>query len=229
MNDARRAVEPSPDCPLCPRLAAFREAWRDREPSWHNAPVPTFGALEPRLLIVGLAPGLRGANRTGRPFTGDHAGELLYSTLLKFGFATGEYRADPADGLALVDAAITNAVRCVPPENKPTPAEAQTCRLFLGETLSANPRLRAVVALGRIAHESALRALGLRLAAHPFAHGAVHQCGGFRLYDSYHCSRYNTNTGVLTAAMFEAVFARARADLDAPLLPEGEGVAEGDG
>ncbi len=228
MNGAGPAVEPSRDCPLCPRLAAFREAWREREPAWHNAPVPTFGALEPRLLIVGLAPGLRGANRTGRPFTGDYAGELLYSTLLKFGFAAGEYRADPADGLILIDAAITNAVRCVPPENKPTPAEAQTCRIFLTGALSTNPRLRAVVALGRIAHESVLRALGLRLAAHPFAHGAIHQCGGPGLYDSYHCSRYNTNTGVLTTEMFEAVFERVRADLDAP-LPKGEGVAEDDG
>jgi uracil-DNA glycosylase family 4 len=210
------AVEPSRDCPLCPRLAAFRQAWREREPAWHNAPVPTFGAAGARLLVVGLAPGLRGANRTGRPFTGDYAGELLYSTLLKFGFATGEYRADPADGLCLVDAAITNAVRCVPPENKPTPEEVRTCRVFLEGAIASHARLRAVLALGRIAHESVLRALGMRLAAHPFAHGAVHECGAFRLYDSYHCSRYNTNTGVLTAEMFEAVFTRIAADLRGP-------------
>ena len=210
-----RAAEPPRDCPLCPRLAGFRDLWREREPSWHNAPVPSFGDPDGRLLIVGLAPGLRGANRTGRPFTGDYAGELLYHTLLKYGFAAGDYRADPADGLVLVDAAIANAVRCVPPENKPTPEEIRTCRIFLAGEFVARPSLRAVVALGRIAHESVLRAFDCRLAAHPFAHGAVHDCGRYRVYDSYHCSRYNTNTGVLTAAMFENVFARVRADLDA--------------
>jgi uracil-DNA glycosylase len=209
-----RSEEPPRDCPLCPRLAAFREHWREREPFWHNAPVPTFGEHDAPLLIVGLAPGLRGANRTGRPFTGDYAGELLYETLLKFGFATGRYRADPADGLCLVGAAITNAVRCVPPENKPTPAEAHTCRQFLEATIAAKP-VRAVVGLGRVAHESVLRAFGARLASHPFAHGAVHELGLSRLYDSYHCSRYNTNTGVLTTLMFEAVFARIRSDLGA--------------
>lgn len=209
--------EPSGDCPLCPRLAAFRAGWREREPSWHNAPVPSFGAADGRLLIVGLAPGLRGANRTGRPFTGDFAGELLYATMLKFGFAAGDYRADPADGLRLVDAAITNAVRCVPPENKPTPAEIRTCRVFLAAAIGERPRLGAILALGRIAHESVVRTLGLKLSAVPFGHGAVHECGRFRLCDSYHCSRYNTNTGVLTSAMFEAVFARIRADLDGAL------------
>jgi uracil-DNA glycosylase len=208
------AIAPPPDCPLCPRLVAFRELWRAREPGWHNAPVPSFGAAGGRLLIVGLAPGLRGANRTGRPFTGDYAGELLYATMLRYGFAEGEYRADPADSLRLTDATIANAVRCVPPENKPTPEEIRTCRMFLAGEFAARPELRAVLALGRIAHESVVRALGMRLAAHPFAHGAVHQAGRFRLYDSYHCSRYNTNTGVLTAEMFEAVFARIRADLD---------------
>ena len=218
------AVEPAPrepprDCPLCPRLAAFREFWREREPGWHNAPVPSFGAPDARLLIVGLAPGLRGANRTGRPFTGDYAGELLYATLRKFGFAAGEYRADPADGFRLVDAAIANAVRCVPPENKPTPEEARTCRVFLASEFAARPGLRAVVSLGRIAHDNVLRALGLRLAAFPFAHGAVHQAGRLSLYDSYHCSRYNTNTGVLTAEMFEAVFAQVRRHLDCPSSP----------
>ena len=206
--------EPPRNCPLCPRLVAFREHWRAREPSWHNAPVPTFGPADAPLLVVGLAPGLRGANRTGRPFTGDYAGDLLYATLLKYGFASGSYASNPADGLRLVDAAITNAVRCVPPENKPTPLEARTCRQFLEATLDTRAE-RAVLALGRLAHESVLRTRGVRLAAHPFGHGAVHKLGGIRLYDSYHCSRYNTNTGVLTTAMFEAVVARIRADLDA--------------
>jgi uracil-DNA glycosylase len=188
--------------------------WRGREPAWHNAPVPSFGPRDARLLIVGLAPGLRGANRTGRPFTGDYAGELLYATLLKFGFATGSYRADPADGVALIDAAIVNAVRCVPPENKPTPLEMRTCRTFLAADIAGRPTARAILALGRIAHESVLRTLEAKLSAHAFAHGAAHLVAGLRLYDSYHCSRYNTNTGVLTAEMFEAVFAQIRADFD---------------
>jgi len=165
------------------------------------------------LLIVGLAPGLQGANRTGRPFTGDYAGDLLYATLLAFGFAKGAYQARPDDGLTLIDCRISNAVRCVPPQNKPLPLEIRTCRQFLEATLADMPRLRAVVALGRVAHESTVKALGLRAAAAPFAHGAVHEAGRLKLYDSYHCSRYNTNTGVLTAAMFESVFARVRADL----------------
>ena len=208
MSAAAKAVkaEPSRDCPLCPRLAEFRAHWREREPGWHNAPVPAFGPRNARLLIIGLAPGLRGANRTGRPFTGDHAGDLLYATLKKFGFATGTYRADPKDGLKLVDAAIVNAVRCVPPENKPTPAEIANCRPFLERTLAAHKRARAIVALGRIAHDATLRVLGRKLSAHPFAHGAVHDCGTVRLYDSYHCSRYNTNTGRLTEEMFTRVF-----------------------
>jgi uracil-DNA glycosylase family 4 len=163
-------------------------------------------------LIVGLAPGLRGANRTGRPFTGDFAGDLLYRTLIDFGFATGAYAAKPDDGLTLVDAAITNAVRCVPPQNKPLPLEINTCRSFLVATIAAMPRLTAILALGRIAHESVLPALGLRRAAFPFRHGAIHQLRtDLVLYDSYHCSRYNTNTGVLTAEMFRAVFAAIRA------------------
>ena len=215
MTEDARTIEPSRDCPLCPRLVAFRHLWREREPTWHNAPVPTFGDPNGRALIAGLAPGLRGANRSGRPFTGDYAGELLYATLLKYGFAKGVYRADPADGLELIDIAIANGVRCVPPENKPTPEEIRTCRQFLMAEFAARPTLRAIVALGRIAHETTLRALALRLADHPFAHGAVHECGNYRLYDSYHCSRYNTNTGVLTEAMFETVFAHVRADLDA--------------
>ena len=203
-------TEPSRDCPLCPRLVAFRLAQRAAEPSWHNAPVPSFGDPEAQLLIVGLAPGLRGANRTGRPFTGDYAGELLYGTLVKFGFAHGTYRADPNDGLQLVDTLIANAVRCVPPQNKPTPAEIKTCNVFLAAQIGALSKLRAIVALGRIAHDATLVALSRRRAHFPFSHGAAHDLGGVRLFDSYHCSRYNTNTGVLTPQMFEDVFASVR-------------------
>lgn len=207
-------IEPDRNCPLCPRLAAFRQGWRKAEPSWHNAPVPNFGSLDARLLIVGLAPGLRGANRTGRPFTGDYAGDLLYRTLLAFGFARGTYEARPDDGLQLVDAMIANGVRCVPPENKPQPSEINTCRQFLAATIPAMPRLAAVVTLGRIAHDTAVVALGLKRSAVPFAHGAVHKLhGALTLHDSYHCSRYNTNTGVLTEEMFRAVFAGVRAAL----------------
>jgi uracil-DNA glycosylase family 4 len=206
--------QPDRNCPLCPRLAAFREAIRAREPGWFNSPVPPFGDANGRLLIVGLAPGLQGANRTGRPFTGDYAGDLLYATLLEYGFARGSYQARPDDGLTLVDCRIGNAVHCVPPQNKPLPAEINTCRQFLIATLNTMPRLRVIVALGRIAHESTVKALGLRATAAPFSHGAVHQAGEFKLYDSYHCSRYNTNTRVLTPDMFRSVFAKVRADLD---------------
>ena len=215
---AAKVTEPARNCPLCPRLAAFRAEAIVREPTWHNAPVPSWGPPGAPLLIVGLAPGLRGANRTGRPFTGDWAGDLLYATLLKFGFATGEYDERPDDSLVLVGCRVTNAVRCVPPQNKPTPAEINTCRSFLINTIDLeNPR--AIVALGRVAHESVLRALGARLADHPFAHGAEHDLAhpalgvSLRLFDSYHCSRYNTNTGVLTEAMFFKVFKNARAFL----------------
>lgn len=206
--------EPDRECPLCPRLVDFRHEARAAHPDWHNAPVPSFGDKDARLLVVGLAPGLRGANCTGRPFTGDWAGDLLYETLLTFGFAKGIYDERPDDGLTLVDCRITNAVRCVPPQNKPTPAEMTTCRVFLAGTLQTMPRLAVIVALGRIAHDSVLRATGQRLAAYPFAHGARHDLpGGLRLYDSYHCSRYNTNTGVLTPDMFRAVFATVRDQL----------------
>jgi uracil-DNA glycosylase family 4 len=205
--------EPHRNCPLCPRLASFREATRAREPEWFNSPVPAFGDPDGRLLIVGLAPGMQGANRTGRPFTGDYAGDLLYATLLEYGFAKGVYQARPDDGLTLVDCRIGNAVHCVPPQNKPLPAEINNCRPFLSATIKTMPRLRAIVALGRIAHETTLKALGLRAAAAPFAHGALHQAGALRLYDSYHCSRYNTNTRVLTPDMFRNVFAKVRADL----------------
>ena len=214
MSDPPGATSPGHDCPLCPRLAGFRTVQRAAHPDWHNAPVPSWGNPEAELLIVGLAPGLRGANRTGRPFTGDYAGDLLYSTLLHYGFAKGHYEARPDDGLTLVDCRISNAVRCVPPQNKPLPAEINTCRPFLAATIATMPRLRAIVALGRIAHDTLLKTLALRAAAAPFAHGAVHQAGSIKLYDSYHCSRYNTNTGVLTEEMFRSVFARVKADLD---------------
>ena len=206
---------PGRNCPLCPRLVDFRKSWRAREPAWFNAPVPSFGPLDARLLIVGLAPGLRGANRTGRPFTGDYAGDLLYGSLANFGFAEGRYEARPDDGLTLIDCRISNAVRCVPPENKPTPEEIATCRPFLCAAVEEMPRLRAVLALGRIAHETFVLARGGRRRDYPFAHGAVHAMNEIKLYDSYHCSRLNTNTGVLTPKMFGAIIAKIRADLDA--------------
>jgi uracil-DNA glycosylase family 4 len=211
---AASPTAPDRDCPLCPRLAGFREQIRAREPGWHNAPVDSFGDPDAQLVIVGLAPGMQGANRTGRPFTGDYAGDLLYATLLEYGFAKGVYQARPDDGLRLVDCRISNAVRCVPPQNKPLPAEINTCRQFLIATIAGMSRLRAIVALGRIAHDSTVKALELRSAAAPFGHGAVHTAGKLRLYDSYHCSRYNTNTRVLTPEMFRSVFAKVRADLD---------------
>ena len=187
---------------------AFRHALRSEHPGWANAPVRSFGALDARLLIVGLAPGMRGANRTGRPFTGDYAGDLLYATLKEFGFAQGTYGADPSDGLHLVDCRIANAVRCLPPENKPVPAEFTSCRPFLQAELAVMPRLRVVVALGKGAHDQVLRALTVRPAsAYPFIHGRLHRLPtGLTLADSYHCSRYNTNTGRLTTGMFHAVF-----------------------
>jgi uracil-DNA glycosylase family 4 len=207
------AIEPGRNCPLCPRLVEFRQSLRAREPGWFNSPVLSFGDPNGALLIVGLAPGVQGANRTGRPFTGDYAGDLLYATLLEYGFAAGVYQARPDDGLTLVDCRITNAVRCVPPQNKPLPVEINTCRQFLIATIATMLRLRAIVALGRVAHESTVKALGLRAAAAPFSHGAVHVAKTLRLYDSYHCSRYNTNTRVLTPDMFRSVFARVRTDL----------------
>jgi uracil-DNA glycosylase family 4 len=200
--------EPGRDCPLCPRLREFRHEQRAKFSPWHNAPVTSFGPIDARLLIVGLAPGLKGANRTGRPFTGDYAGDLLYATLQKFGYARGHYDARADDGLVLMECRITNAVRCVPPENKPVPAEIATCRAFLVAEIAAMAKLEAVLALGAIAHQSVLAALGERRASNPFAHGALHRLkGGLLLADSYHCSRYNTNTGKLTTAMFEAAFA----------------------
>lgn len=207
-------MEFSTDCRRCPRLARHLDRVRAEHADYHGRPVAPFGAARPRLLIVGLAPGMHGANRTGRPFTGDYAGVLLYQTLGKYGFARGEYHAHPDDGLELVDCRITNAVRCVPPENKPTPEEIRTCRDFLTPTIGEMKKLRAIVALGRIAHESTVRALGGRLAALPFVHGRRHELGPVALFCSYHCSRYNTNTGVLTAGMFREVFATVRRYLD---------------
>jgi uracil-DNA glycosylase family 4 len=190
---------------------AFRQANRAALPAFHNAPVAAFGGLDARLLVVGLAPGLRGANRTGRPFTGDYAGDLLYATLLKYGLAEGTYGRDPADGLRLKGVRITNAVRCVPPENKPETAEIRACNAFLKAELAALPKLRAVLSLGSISHGAVLGALGLRKSALPFRHGAQHALpGNLVLADSYHCSRYNTNTGRLTAAMFESVIQALR-------------------
>ncbi|MSP68085.1 MAG: uracil-DNA glycosylase [Alphaproteobacteria bacterium] len=201
---------PLRDCPLCPRLKEFRQANRAAWPDWHNAPVASFGPLGARLLIVGLAPGLRGANRTGRPFTGDAAGDLLYATLLEFGFAHGTYGARPDDGLVLDDCRITNAVRCVPPENLPSPAEAAACRPFLAAEIAAMPRLGVVLALGAVAHTAVLRVLGQKASSAPFAHGTLHVAGSLVLADSYHCSRYNTQTGRLTVAAFQAVFRAVR-------------------
>lgn len=212
-------AEAEPDCPLCPRLVAFRGRNRAAEPAWWNGAVASFGPGDARLLIVGLAPGLRGANRTGRPFTGDYAGDLLYATLLEFGFARGSYAARPDDGLSLIDCMITNAVRCVPPENKPTPGEIATCRRFLAGRIG-HLRLAAILALGRIAHDSTLAALGARKAPFLFQHGAQHRLPqGMVLFDSYHCSRYNTNTGRLTPEMFRAVVASIKSYLSGLAKP----------
>ena len=209
-------AEPDRDCVLCPRLAAFRFENQAAHPDWFNAPVPSFGEEDARLLIVGLAPGLRGANRTGRPFTGDHAGMLLYEMLLKFGFASGDYQERADDGLRLNECMITNAVRCVPPANKPETPEINMCRQFLEQRITSLPNLQAILVLGRIAHVATVKSLGLKLKDFPFSHGVVHAVpvSGVRLFGSYHCSRYNTNTGKLTAEMFESVFANIRSWLD---------------
>lgn len=205
--------DPDHNCPLCPRLVAFREEWRAKEPDWHNGPVDTWSASDDsdvEMMIIGLAPGLRGANLTGRPFTGDYAGDLLYSTLLKLGFAQGKYKQTPDDGMQLVSCAITNAVRCVPPQNKPVGEEINNCRPFLLETLARFPNLKALITLGKIAHDTTTRAFGERVAAHPFKHQGQFDMGGYRVFSSYHCSRYNTNTNVLTVDMFENVFKDVR-------------------
>ncbi len=199
---------PSYDCTLCARLSQFTKEWRGKEPGWFNGPVPVFADETPnvKLLIVGLAPGLRGANRTGRPFTGDYAGDLLYKMLLKHGFAKGTYDARTDDGLTLNGTAIINAVRCVPPQNKPTPEEIKTCRQFLLPAFTGYPALSVVLTLGQIAHQTTVKSLGGRIAVHPFQHNAATVIGGLTLVSSYHCSRYNTNTGVLTEQMFNDVF-----------------------
>lgn len=213
-------TEPAADCPLCPRLVAFRRANQSGFPEFFNAPVPSFGPSDARLLVVGMAPGLRGANRTGRPFTGDYAGDLLYATLLRHGFARGDYDRRADDGLALTDCRITNAVRCVPPQNKPVGAEVNTCRSFLSATIEAMPRLQVILVLGSLAHGATLSALGLRKSAHKFGHGAkAALADGRTLISSYHCSRYNTNTGVLTETMFYAVFRDIRRTLDDQAAP----------
>lgn len=196
-----------PDCRACPRLAGFLDQIRAKHPDYHARPVAAFGAVSPKLLIVGLAPGMHGANRSGRPFTGDHAGILLYATLHKFGYASAPVSVSGSDGLRLLDCRITNAVKCLPPANKPEPAEIRTCNRFLAAELAGLPDRASILALGQIAHQAVLRALGLRLADYPFAHGATHRLpDGRRLVSSYHCSRYNTQTRRLTREMFEAVF-----------------------
>ncbi len=204
------SAEPPRDCPICPRLADYRADNRTAHPDWFNGPAPSFGDPEARLLVVGLAPGRQGANRTGRPFTGDHAGVMLYETLIRFGFARGVYEARVDDGLTLTDCMITNAVRCAPPGNRPTPAEEAACRPFLAAQIANLPRLRVVVTLGDVARRNVLRALGRPASAAPGGHGAESEVGSYRLINSYHCSRLNTNTGRLTEAMFNAVFCRAR-------------------
>jgi uracil-DNA glycosylase len=217
VNVPALALQPARDCLFCPRLAAYREVQQKLHPDWFNAPVPSFGDEQAELLIVGLAPGLRGANRTGRPFTGDYAGGLLYETLRKFGFAHGVYDARPDDGLELRRARITNAVRCVPPQNKPEPGEIAMCRQFLAAEIAAMGKLRAILALGAIAHQTILAALALRPGPFRFAHGRLHALpSGLVLADSYHCSRLNTNTGKLSVAMFESVFASLSGWLTAP-------------
>lgn len=216
-EEAPRRPVPSRDCPLCPRLVAFREVQRTVEPLWHNAPVPSFGPAEAPLVVVGLAPGLRGANRTGRPFTGDFAGEVLYPALIRHGFGRGVFKARVDDGVELTRCRIVNAVRCVPPANKPTPQEITTCRAFLIPEITGEPAPQVILALGRIAHDSVLRTFGLKVGRHPFGHGRVHELpGGQTLLSSFHTSRYNVNTGVLTEAMFDAVVARAAALLGGP-------------
>lgn len=205
MTVANAPEAPGRDCGLCPRLADYRQANRAANPDWFNAPVPSFGGLDARLLVVGLAPGVRGANRTGRPFTGDYAGVLLYQTLLAFGLATGGYAASPDDGMRLRDCRVTNAVRCVPPGNLPVPAEVRACNPFLVAEMQAMPRLRAVLALGGLAHQATLRARGLRQSHLAFRHGEIRELpDGLLLADSYHVSRLNTNTGRLTPEMFQA-------------------------
>jgi len=211
---AAATPEPGRDCPLCPRLVAYRLENRAEHPDWFNGPAPSFGDPAARLLVVGLAPGRRGANRTARPFTGDFAGVLLYETLLKFGFAEGVYRADPNDGLRLIDCMVSNAVRCAPPGNKPLPIEEASCRPFLKARLDDLPNLKAIVTLGDVSRKNVLRALGLSPTLAAAGHGVETDAGPYRIFSSYHCSRLNTNTGRLTTPMFEDVFASVQRHLD---------------
>ncbi|MEM9062828.1 MAG: uracil-DNA glycosylase [Pseudomonadota bacterium] len=206
----KRLTEAPPNCPLCPRLVEYREDLREQWPGWFNNPVPSFGPPDARLLVVGLAPGVKGANRTGRPFTGDFAGDLLYTTLKKYGFARGEFGATPNDGFELIDCMVTNAVRCVPPQNKPIGAEINACRQFLEHRIKALPNLTSIITLGKIAHDSTIRALEGRLKNHPFGHGNTSVIRTYAITASYHCSRYNTNTRVLTPDMFESIFSSVR-------------------
>jgi len=214
MPNATAVAEPPRDCPLCPRLVAYRMANRAEHPDWWNGPAPSFGNETARLLVAGLAPGRTGANRSGRPFTGDGAGVILYETLLKTGFAKGVYQARPDDGLELVDCMITNAVRCAPPLNKPETREENTCRPFLTARLAALPRLKVIITLGDVSRRNVLKALGLKASAGPPGHGTEFRAGPYVILNSYHCSRLNTNTGRLTGEMFEAVFRRARELID---------------
>ncbi|MDB5459610.1 MAG: Uracil-DNA glycosylase [Caulobacteraceae bacterium] len=206
--------EPPRDCPLCPRLVQYRRENQATNPEWYNGPAPSFGDPQARLLVLGLAPGRKGANRTGRPFTGDYAGKLLYETLDKFGFSQGRFDARVDDGVRLIDCMLSNAVRCAPPGNKPLPEEEATCRRFLAARLAALPRLKAVVCLGDVSRRNLLKAVGMKASAAPAGHGLQFQAGPYRIFSSYHCSRLNTNTGRLTTPMFEAVFADVRAYLD---------------
>lgn len=215
--DLTAVLEPAADCTLCPRLAAFRASNRDAYPAFFNAPVPSFGPQDAELLVVGMAPGLKGANRTGRPFTGDHAGILLYETLIRHGFASGTYRADPKDGMRLINCRITNAVRCVPPVNLPEPAEVTICNGFLRGELATLPNLRIALALGVLAHAAVLKACGIPPSRIRFQHGKIHTLpDGLLLANSYHVSRYNTNTGRLTELMFEEVISSIRRELLRP-------------
>ena len=213
MRTPEAAISPEPprDCPLCPRLVAYRMANRAQHPDWYNGPAPSWGDPDARLLVAGLAPGRQGANRTGRPFTGDGAGWILYETLTKMGFALGRYDPNGADDLRLIDCAITNAVRCAPPGNKPETSEENTCRPFLAAKIASLPHLKVIVTLGDVSRRNVLKALGLKGSAGPPGHGTEFQAGPYVVLNSYHCSRLNTNTGRLTPAMFEAVFARAKA------------------
>lgn len=212
---AAATAEPPRDCPLCPRLVAYRAENQAANPGWFNGPAPSFGDVSGRLLVMGLAPGRQGANRTGRPFTGDFAGVLLYDTLIKQGFASGTYQARPDDGVTLHDCMITNAVRCAPPGNKPTPQEETTCRPFLLARLDQMPNLKVIVTLGDVARRNVLKALGLPGSHGAPGHGSETTAAGYHLINSYHCSRLNTNTGRLTPEMFEAIFRRAKVLLDA--------------